>query len=68
MKPLSVVKLATTNISLMTGQKALFDYKGVFIDMRSNDRDLHYLEEKKDASLDSDQPFEPPAKELVPGP
>lgn len=36
--------------------------------MRSNDRDLHYLEEKKEAFLDSDQPFEAPAKEFVPGP
>ena len=36
--------------------------------MRSNDRDLHYLEDKKEASLDSDLPFEAPAKEFVPGP
>ena len=36
--------------------------------MRSNDRDLHYLEDKKEAFIDSDQPFEAPAKDIVPGP
>ncbi len=36
--------------------------------MRSNDRDLRYLESEREAFLDSDQPFEAPAKEFVPGP
>ncbi|SMF32979.1 4Fe-4S dicluster domain-containing protein [Pseudobacteriovorax antillogorgiicola] len=36
--------------------------------MRSNDRDLRHLEEQKEAFLHGDQPFEAPAKELVPGP
>lgn len=36
--------------------------------MRSNDRDLRDLESKREAFLDSDQPFEAPAKSFVPGP
>ena len=36
--------------------------------MTSNDQDLHRLEEQKEGFIRGDQPFEAPAKEIVPGP